>query len=88
MTTWISSTPFTNEEAKWIIETVKVIRIYIEPAKTEEVRDLAGNSYSVCVMPSLIYLETASEQQDTMLLLKFGNKLEPIEVISQYERIL
>ena len=88
MTTWISTTPFTSEEAKWVIETVKVTQIHIEDAKTEEVRDMAGNCHMVCVRPSMIYLETASEQQDTMLLLKFGNKLDRIEVLSQYERIL
>ena len=79
MTTWITPDKLSKEELEWLVETLKVTNIRQEGAVIEEYRDSSGRIYPICVSLGLLYVETSSEHQDTLLHLKFGNRFSSIE---------
>jgi hypothetical protein len=84
MTTWITSETLTKEELIWLVETLKVTKIRNEGAQVEHYTDTTGKVYPVCVSVGLIYIETNTAQQDTLMQLKFGNRFNTIESRNRY----
>lgn len=76
MATWTSYSALTTDEMIWLNNLSGVAGIRIEEPETIDVPTIGGQTFTLCLKPTILTIVTVSEESDTMIRLKFGNRFD------------